>query len=65
MESLLPHFITKSVAVFVKPGPVPYLNAVEEKALGRFLKECTSVGYGKTRKAGHPVFPKTFSTNLG
>jgi len=34
----------------VKPGPVPYLNAVEEKALGTFLKECASVGYGKMRK---------------
>jgi len=34
----------------VKLGPVPYLNAVEEKALGTFLKECASVGYGKMRK---------------
>ena len=30
-----------------KPGPAPYLNAVEETELG---KSCASVGYGKTRK---------------
>ena len=33
-----------------KPGPAPYLNAIEEKKLGDFLKSCASVGYGKTRK---------------
>ena len=33
-----------------KPGPAPYLNAVEEKELGEFLKSCASIGYGKTRK---------------
>jgi len=32
----------------VKPRPVPDLNAVEEKALGTFLKESGSVGYEKT-----------------
>jgi len=34
----------------VKPRQLPYLNAVEERALGTFLKECGSVGYEKTRK---------------
>jgi len=33
-----------------KPGPVPYMNSDEEKALGNYLKQCASVGYGKTRK---------------
>ena len=33
-----------------KPGPALYLNSVEEKELGDFLKSCASVGYGKTRK---------------
>ena len=33
-----------------KPGQAPYLNAVEEKELGEFLKSCASIGYGKTRK---------------
>ena len=33
-----------------KPGPALYLNAVEEKELGDFLKSCASVGYGKTWK---------------
>ena len=35
-----------------KPGPALYLNAVEEKELGEFLKSCASIGYGKTRT--HP-----------
>ena len=34
----------------VNPGPVSYLNPVEEKTLATFLKHCTEVGYGKTRK---------------
>ena len=34
----------------VKPGPRPYLNLNEEKEMGVFLKECSAVGYGKTRR---------------
>ena len=33
-----------------KPDPAPYLNAVEEKELGDFLKSCASISYGKTQK---------------
>ena len=32
------------------PGPRPYLSVEEETKLGTFLKNCASVGYGKTRK---------------
>ena len=31
-------------------APRPYLSAEEETELGTFLKNCASVGYGKTRK---------------
>ena len=34
----------------MKPGPLPYLNSVEEKALGTILKDRSSVGYGKSWK---------------
>ena len=33
-----------------KPGPRPYLSLDEEKELGAFLKSCTNLGYGKTRR---------------
>ena len=32
------------------PGPVRYLSNDEEKELGTFIKDCASIGYGKTRK---------------
>ena len=38
------------VAHGTKPGPRPYLSVEEETELGTFLKNCGSVGYGKTRK---------------
>ena len=38
------------VAHGTKPGPRPYLSTEEETELGTFLKNCASVGYGKTRK---------------
>ena len=34
----------------VNPGPVRYLNPVEENTLATFLKHCSEVGNGKTRK---------------
>ena len=34
----------------VKPGPKPYLSPKEEKELGAFLKDCSKIGYGKTRR---------------
>ena len=34
----------------VKPGPRPYLSPNEEKELGAFLKDCSKIGYGKTRR---------------
>ena len=34
----------------VNPRPVRYLNPVEENTLATFLKHCSEVGYGKTRK---------------
>ena len=33
-----------------KPGPKPYLSACEEKELSSFLKTCSDIGYGKTRR---------------
>ena len=33
-----------------KPSPQSYLTKVEEHELGVFLKECTGIGYGKTRR---------------
>jgi len=39
----------------VNPGPVRYLNAEEEKTLVTFLKHCSEVGYGKTRKEVLPI----------
>lgn len=33
-----------------KPGPRPYLSGEEELELSSFLKTCTEVGYGKTRR---------------
>ena len=33
-----------------KPGPKQYLNSEEETELATFLKTCSSVGYGKTRR---------------
>ena len=33
-----------------KPGPKPYLDQSEEKELGDFLRQCSAVGYGKTRR---------------
>ena len=33
-----------------KPWPKPYLSAGEEKELSSFLKTCTHIGYGKTRR---------------
>ena len=32
------------------PGPRPYLSMSEETKLSTFLKNCSSVGYGKTRR---------------
>ena len=34
----------------VKPGPKPYLDQSEEEELGKYLKHCAKLGYGKTRK---------------
>ena len=34
----------------VNPGPKPYLNVEEEAEFGTFLKNCASLGYGKTRR---------------
>ena len=34
----------------VNPGLLPYLKKEEKKELAVFLKKCTSIGYGKTRK---------------
>ena len=34
----------------INPGPRPYLNKTEESELSQFLKKCSSIGYGKTRK---------------
>ena len=42
--------VSGRVAHGTKPGPRPYLSTEEETELGTFLKNCTSVGYGKTRK---------------
>ena len=33
-----------------KPGPKPYLNTEEEDELGQFLKNCATVGFGRTRR---------------
>ena len=33
-----------------KPGPRPYLTGEEEQELGTYLKHCSKVGYGKTRR---------------
>ena len=33
-----------------KPGPKLYLDQHEEKELGDVLQQCSSVGYGKTRR---------------
>ena len=33
-----------------KPGPRPYLTSEEEQELGTYLKHCSKVGYGKTRR---------------
>ena len=30
-----------------KPGPAPYLSAVEENELGEIRKSCASIGYGR------------------
>ena len=32
------------------PGPKPYLNVREEEELSTFLKTCSDIGYGKTRR---------------
>ena len=34
----------------VNPGPKPYLDQPEEKELSNYLKQCTKVGCGKTRR---------------
>ena len=33
-----------------KPGPKPYLDTAEEKELSSFLKSCSRIGYGRTRR---------------
>ena len=42
--------VSGRVAHGTKPGPRPYLSTEEETEFGTFLKNCASVGYGKTRK---------------
>ena len=42
--------VSGHVAHGTKPGPRPYLSTEKETELGTFLKNCASVGYGKTRK---------------
>ena len=42
--------VSRRVVHNVNPGPVRYLNPVEENTLATFLKHCSEVGYGKTRK---------------
>ena len=34
----------------VNSCPKPYLNSVEEKELGTYLKHCAKIGYGKTQR---------------
>ena len=34
----------------IHPGPRPYLDKTEEIDLSQFIKRCSSIGYGKTRK---------------
>ena len=34
----------------VNPGPRPYLSNEEEKELGSYLKQCSKIGWGKTRQ---------------
>ena len=42
--------INGSVVHGTKPGPKPYLSKSEEGELKSFLKTCTDIGYGKTRR---------------
>jgi len=49
-SSTLKNRISGRVQHGTKPGPRSYLNNFEEQELGAFFKECSSVGYGKTRK---------------
>ena len=41
--------VSGRVAHETKPGPRPYLSTEEETEFGTSLKNCASVGYGKTR----------------
>ena len=34
----------------VNPGPTPYLSNEEDKELGSYLKQCSKIGCGKTRR---------------
>ena len=43
-------FLKGRVVHGTKPGPKPYLSACEEKELSSFLKTCSDIGYGKTRR---------------
>ena len=49
-KTTLKNRLSGRVAHGINPGPKPYLNKDEEKELTTFLKNCSSMGYGKTRK---------------
>ena len=49
-RSTLYNRISGRVAHGINPGLKPYLSCHEEKELGKYLKHCAKVGYGKTRK---------------
>ena len=49
-RTTLKHRLSGCVEHGWKPAPAPYLSTVEERELAEFLKSCSSIGYGKTRK---------------
>ena len=50
LRSTLYDSISGRVAHGINPGPKPYLSFNEEKELGKYLKYCAKVRYGKARK---------------
>ena len=49
-RSTLKNRVSGKVEGNSNPGPVQYLTNDEERELGVFIKDCASIGYGKTRK---------------
>ena len=45
----------------VNPGPRPYLSNEEEKELGSYLKQCSKIGCGKTRRDVFAIVQNTAS----